>query len=210
MAQQELLRKRVITPEAVLSYPHVFEPQQFEDGPPKYSTALVFPEGTDLSEMKKAALEVGRSRWKDFADGVRRGRYHWPFRDDPADVAEKGYPEGSTFLNASSKKRPGVVSIIPDPATGKPMVVDDPERVYPGVFARASVTFFTFEVKGNRGVGVGLNNLQIIRDGPRLDGRVDPTDEFEADPDAVPDLSDLEEGEEDTAESTADISDLLD
>ncbi len=180
MAQQEFLRKRIITPEVILSYPHLFEPQT----PPgstvaKYSAAIIFPAGTDLKEMKKLALEVGQSRWKKFADRVRKGQLNWPFRDEAEDIAEKGYPEGSTFFNASSKKRPGLVSIVPDPATGKPMVIDDPEQAYPGVIARVSVTFYTYDVSGNKGVGVGLNNVQIVRDGERLDSRLDQSDEFE-------------------------------
>jgi hypothetical protein len=214
MAQQEFLRKRVITPEVILSYPHLFEPQT----PPnstkaKYSTAIVVPAGVDISDLKKTALEVGQSRWKNFPDGVRKGKFHWPFRDDAEDIEEKGYPEGSQFFNASSKKRPGVVSVVPDPATGKPMLVDDPERIYPGIIARVSVTFYTFDVSGNKGVGVGLNNVQIIRDGERLDGRLDPSDEFEADPNAVADLSDLEDetdGGSDDGEVADDGDDLTD
>lgn len=217
MTQQEFLRIRAITPEVILSFPHLFEPQTPPNSnTPKYSAALVFPPGTDVSELKKAAIKVGKSRWKGYVDGAKKGRYHWPFRDDAEDIAEKGYAEGSIFFNASSKKRPGVVSIVPDPATGKPMVIDDPERIYPGIIARVSVTFYTFDVNGNKGVGVGLNNVQIIRDGERLDGRLDPSDEFEADPDAVADLSDLEDTEDsefaddgEVADDEDDLSDLM-
>lgn len=217
MADTDIVRRRVITPEVILSYPHLFEPQAppNTDSEPKYSAALVFPEGRgvdgeSIKAMQQAALEVGQARFGDgFADGVRKGKFHWPFNSDEETVAEKGYArfgEGTIFVNANSKQRPGVVSIVPDPNTGKPMVIEDEEKVYPGVIARVSVTFYPFSVSGNKGVGVGLNNVQIVRDGERLDSRLDPTDEFEADPEAVADLSDLEE---DATDEGDDLSDLM-
>jgi len=191
---EERLKRRIITPECMLSYPHLYEPTQFDEKAAfKYSTAAVFLPGTDITEMQRAVIEVGKARWPDYVEGVKSGKYHFPFHGGEK-ATEKGYPEGSVFFNASSDAPPGVVTLIPDPETGKPMFAD-PKQVYPGVIARLSVTFYTFpagERKGNRGVGVGLNNVQIIRDGERLDGRMNPTDEFSADPNAVADLSDLE------------------
>ena len=190
----ERLKIRMITPEGMLSYPHLFEPTQYDEkAPMKHSTVFVFMPGTKLTEIKKAVIEVGKARWSDYVEGVKSGKYHFPLHGGEK-ATEKGYPEGSVFFNASSDGAPGVVTLVPDPETGKPMFAD-PKQVYPGVIARLSVTFYTFpagEKKGNRGVGVGLNNVQIIRDGERLDGRVSPVDEFDADPNAVADLSDLE------------------
>jgi len=210
MAEQ--IKRRVITPECMLSYPHLYEPTRYDEKAAlKYSVAAVFLPGTDLTEMKKAIVEVGGARWKDFVAGVKSGKYHFPFHSDPEMIAGKGYPEGAVYFNASSDGQPGVVTLVPDPATGKPMTAE-PSQVYPGVIARLSVTFYTFPAgdrKGNRGVGVGLNNVQIIRDGERLDGRMAPADEFDADPDAVADLSDLEPTEADDGGDDELLSDLM-
>lgn len=210
----------IITPEAILSYPRLFEPEVGPSGgDPKYSCCLVFPAGSDLKELKKAAIEAAQEKWGEKAvPGIRSGKLRMPFRDDPEDVADKGYPEGSTFMNVRTKKAPGVVSIFPDPNNdGKPMPITDEDEVYAGCYVRASLRAFAYDTQGNRGVSFALNNVQKLRDGERIDGRRAAVDEFEADENAAADLSDLTDGDDrgiereplPSEQSDDDLSDLL-
>ena len=48
------------------------------------------------------------------------------------------------------------------------MEIIDPEEVYSGCYGRASINFYAFNTNGNRGVGVGLNNIQKLSDGDHL------------------------------------------
>lgn len=193
----------LITPVGTLSYPNVWEPRAQNPGDtPKYSLAIVWDADTDLSELKRAAVAVAKEKWGDKAEAmIRGGKLRMPFRTDAED---KGYPEGSTFMNVRSNSKPGVVSIIPDPNTGRPMPITDEAEIYPGCKVRVSVSPFAYDTNGNRGVSFGLSNIQKVADGERLDGRVAADVEFDADPNAVADLSDLEEPVAD-----GDISDLL-
>lgn len=190
------MSNRIITPEAILSYPHVFTAQKpnedDEDQKPKFGAALIFTEETDISAMEKLVLRVAKDRWGDkAAEMIRTKKLRMPFRDDIED--RPGYPEGSVFLNARSTQRPGVVSTVPDPKNGgRPTVITDPDELYAGCIVRASLTAFAYERKGNKGVTFGLNNIQKIREGERIDGRVVATSEFEADASLTADLSDLE------------------
>ena len=201
---------QVITPEAIISYPKLFVPEAMSDEPDavkKYSAAFIFPEGSDLTELKDAAASAAREKWGDKAGAMfSSGALRSPFRTD---VEAKGYPEGSTFFNARSLQRPGVVSIYPDPNNGgKPTVITDEGAVVAGARVKAAVSVFAYEVKGNKGISFGLNSVQLIRPPTpeeRLDGRVAAQDTFAADKDAVADLSDLEE---DNGESD-DLSDLM-
>ncbi len=180
---------KAISPKGILSYPHLFEPQ-IPPGQtdPVYSCTVVFPDGTDLSEMKKVVDQVGVEKWgQKYAGGVKDGKIRLPFRTDGE---EKGYPEGSTFINIKSKAAPGVVSIYPG-ADGKPKRIDDPAEVYAGCQVRVSLRAFAYDVNGNRGVSFALNNVQKVADGQRLDGRSRAEDEFEADQNATSDLDDL-------------------
>jgi hypothetical protein len=189
------------------SYPHVFHPQAAnEDEEPKFSCCFVFDPGTNLKTLKEAAVVAAVDKWGDKAAGmIKAGKLRMPFRTD---VEEKGYEAGSVFFNARSKNPPGVVSIYPDPNTGKPTPITDEDEIYPGCRVKASVAFFPYDVKGNKGVGVALNNLQKVGDGPRLDSKVKAEDEFAADPTAVADLSDMEDPVPDS-EGGDDLSDLL-
>lgn len=181
---------KVISPQAVLSYPHLFEPNLPPGATePVYSCALVFEKGTDLSELKKAALAAATEKFGNKAEGlIRDGKLKMPFRNDAED---KGYPEGSIFMNVKNKSKPGVVSTYPGP-DGKPTAIDSPDQVYAGCRVRASLRAYAYDVSGNKGVAFSLGNLQKLADGDRLDGRKRAEDEFEADLSAKPaDLDDL-------------------
>jgi hypothetical protein len=165
------------TPEAILSYPFLFTPRANDDGKLKYSASLVFPAGTDLSELKKAVLAAAEEKYgSKAAELVRLKKIHVPFRDD---WEAKGYPEGSVFINVTTEKKPGIVSRFKGP-DGKPAPINDPEQIYPGCIVIASIVAKHFEAKGKKGVTFYLNNMQKIRDGERLDGRMKAEDEFEA------------------------------
>ena len=196
----------VITPVGTLSYPNLFEPRAADEGSePKYSCAIVFDEGTDLTALKEVAIETAKAKWGDKAEAmIRNGKLRMPFRTDGE---EKGYPEGSTFMNVRSKNRPGIVSVYPDPGTGRPMPITNPDSLYPGCKVRLSVGCFAYDVSGNRGVSFGLGNVQKVSEGERLDGRSSAEHEFEADPNAVADLSDLETPVSD--EKDGSLTDLL-
>jgi hypothetical protein len=180
---------KAITPKARLSYPALFEPkippQQTE---PVYSCTLVFEDGTNLAELEKLADSVGQEKWGDkYASLKKTGKIRSPFRTDGE---EKGYPEGSIFINIKSKQAPGIVSIYPG-EDGKPQKITDPAQVYAGCYVRASVRAFAYDTQGNKGVSFALNNIQKMADGERLDGRSRAEDEFEADANASADLDDL-------------------
>ena len=191
---------RITTPEATLSYLNIFEPRAMsEKDEPKYSVTLIFPQGTDLSEMKSAIARVLEDKWGSKTKGMlQAGALKTPFRSDPDDVAGKGYPLGSTFVNARTLNAPGVVTIYADPNNdGKPLPLTDRSKAYAGVVARVTLDAYAYDTAGNRGATFGLGNIQILRDGDRLDGRAPAEDEFDADKDAVVTLADLEGVDED-------------
>ena len=85
-----------------------------------------------------------------------------PLRDGDEERAEEAPEyEGMMFLNANSNTKPGIV----DKDLNE---ILDPEEVYSGCWGRASINFYAFDSNGNRGVGVGLNNIQKLKDGERL------------------------------------------
>lgn len=226
----------IITPEAILNWVHVFEPWAANPtDDKKYSCTFIFTEDADLSPLKEAVIEVARNQWGGDLEGASVEylgaphpfpylvagdlRIRLPWRDDDGDVADKGYPEGSTFINARSNNPPGVVSNIQDPHNdGKPAkivnatgdvqlsngdVLPAQQEVYSGAIGRGLLSVYEY-TQPNTGVSLGLSGVQVLRDGERLDGRANPQDEFDAAMDATADLSDL------TGEGGGDEDDLDD
>lgn len=208
---------RILTPEAVLSYPAILSPRPLSakeaaaGKTPKYGCALVFLKGADTAPLKKAAIATAKQKWGDKLAGAKLvtleteyGPLNFlrsdeitirlPWRDAAPDVAKKGYPEGSLFLNANTIRRPQVVTLIPD-AEGKPSKLEDESKIVPGAIVRASLDPYAYGESGNYGVTFGLGNVQFIRDGDAsvIGASSGPAavDEFSADASAVADLGDL-------------------
>lgn len=172
--------KKLVTPVFRLSFPHVFEPQTMRRddgsmGDPKFGLSAIF-EPDKFSPKDK-------ERWKAMmalADATSLAAFKKKIADLPAnfkrpirDGAEKedlGYPAGSKFGNFTSKFKPGVVD-----RDGAPII--DREEIYPGCYCRATVTCYHYTNVG-KGVAFGLNNLQKIADGERLDSRTDAAEDF--------------------------------
>jgi hypothetical protein len=194
------MSKQLITPLAILSYPHLDQPQPSTDGkPPKYSAALVFTkellslpgEQAKLDAMVAAGQAAIEAKWPGkLAELLKSENFKKGFRKDGE---EKGYPAGSIFVNVRSGQQPGTVYAYAGPDGKKPAQMPTDKikaELYPGAIVRASVTAFAYDTSGNRGVSFGLNNIQKVRDGDRLDNRVAAENEFDIDLSAAPaDLS---------------------
>lgn len=167
----------MITTEAIISYPHLFEASPNPSGALKFSASFLFDKKDvkGIEELNKA-IEKAKAKGKStcWANKLPPFRYQ-PLRDGDAELAsgEKDDPiyKGKFFLNASSDTQPGVVG--PD---GKPLF--DQNKLYAGCIVRGDINPFPYKNSGNCGVGWGLNNVMLVRDGERLDGRVAAEDAF--------------------------------
>lgn len=179
------------TPEAVLSWPKLFVPEAPKPGDkPVYSATLVFLAGTDLSDMKKAAMAALVERFKLTAEEIAERTkldsedpdfIRWPFMDNAKKIAKKGYPEGSTAVNVKTYQKPGIVTQYADPTTGKPMPIQSEDDCRYGSIVMATVGENAYDKKGNKGVSFWLNNLQVRGSSDVLGGAAKAEDEFEAD-----------------------------
>lgn len=160
--------RRVVTPVGRLSYAHVFEPYAFnEKDTPKYSCEFIFEPGEDLTALRKAA-HVAAEEF--FGVGKVPKNIRSPFREG-SDREQEAY-EGSIFIGARSKDRPGVVV-----GPNRDECIDKNE-VYSGCYARLSVTAYGYDHKGNKGVTFALNHVWKVSDGESFGSRTSAADEF--------------------------------
>ena len=175
---------KVLTPAFTASYVKVLEPAETLNGDLKYSVSMIFPKDTtDLAVLETAVREAMAAKFgKKLPPNAKN-----PIRDGDT---ERDSPEyaNSWFINASSTRRPQVV----DYSTGD-LVTDDTDDmgIYSGCKCRASVAFFGYDASGNRGVGVGLNNIQVLRRTARIDGSTSANQDFGSADDEAIDLDDL-------------------
>ena len=169
----------MITSEMIISYPNIFEPAENPGGAMKYSCSALIDK-TDkegVAALQKAiaiAVDKGRGNIPSWKNKVPKFRYP-ALRDGDAELEDgtKTDPvyEGKYFFNCSANDAPGVVG--PDAA---PLM--DQSKLYAGCIVRLDVNPFPYSNSGNNGVAWGLNNVMVVRDGKRLDGRQNAEDAF--------------------------------
>lgn len=159
----------LITPEARLSFPVLFTPRPYFDKGDQFQATLLFPPGTDFAPfyeaLKKAMLDK-------FGQLVPMGPAANPLKDAAEKSQFAGYEAGWKFLAMHTPDRVAVVDQTKTPVT-------DPAKCYPGQWVRAHINAFGWAYKGKKGVSFGLNAIQIVRDGDRLDGRITTGDAFD-------------------------------
>lgn len=159
-----------------LSYTHVFT-KYSPDGDPangKYMTNILIPksEKETVSAIRKA-IEAAKSaaivtKW----GGKEPKKLDMPLHDGDDKDNDDLYADHH-YLNAKTGTRPGIVD------KNKAPIVDEDE-VYSGMWAIVSITFYGYDVSGNRGIACGLNNIMKFKDDERLGGRASAESDFES------------------------------
>ena len=158
---------QVITGVVRASYLHSFEPWGANGQEPKYSVCALIPK-TDketirlIQEAIAQATDIGQnSKW----GGKVPKNLHIPLRDgdEEKDLDEHPEFEGMFFVNASSKRQPGMVD-------RKKMEIFSSDDLKSGDWVKLSLTFYPYAAAGNNGIGAGLNNIMKWKDGDSLGG----------------------------------------
>ena len=158
------------------SYCSVWEPKSINGGDPRYSVSLLIPKSDKDTVAKinaaiEAAYHEGESKLKGKGSLPPMSAIKLPLRDGDTERPDDPAYAGCFFLNANSTIPVGIVDAACSP-------ILDRGEFYSGCYGRASISFFAFNSNGNRGIACGLNNLQKLRDGEPLGGRVSAEADF--------------------------------
>lgn len=165
----------LVTPKFRVSYPKVFKPEvNTMSGKSEYSVVALFDKNADLTKLRAAIKEAIEEKWgKDPAKHPKNLRS--PLRDQGErakdGVLPNGYVKGAVFITLKSKEKPGVVDEQVQP-------ILDESTFYSGCYAHAAVSVYAYDQAGNRGVGIGLTNIQKVADGEPISGRPKPEASF--------------------------------
>lgn len=174
-------RNVLLTPKFRVAVPQVAEPKVFAPGQKgRYSCVALFApsEFNDNEKAKWAALiaacnKVSVETFKQPMEELDRSVYKVPFYNAEEQEQYPGFGAGVIYFTISTARRPGIVG--PDGMT--PI---DPAELYPGCYARASVN--PFANRQWRSIAIGMNHLQKLGEGQRLDGWTSAEEDFGSDP----------------------------
>lgn len=167
--------KFIISPIGRLSFASLFAPkvEKNDKGEEKkqWQCNLIFPEGTDLSELKAAANEAAKAKWQDKIPKNLRS----PFRntEDYADRHD-GYQDPGTFI--AFKRDAGPPGVING---DRSKITPESGLVYSGCFGRVSCKAYAWHhPKNGPGVSFELIGFQKTGDGDPLGNAVQFSEEM--------------------------------
>ena len=168
---------KVITGVCRLSYANIWQAKSINGGAPKYSASVLIPKSDTKTVAKvkaaiQAAYEEGEGKLKgNGKTAPSLASLKTPLRDGDTERPDDEAYAGHWFINANSNTAPGVVDANREP-------IYDTSEIYSGVYARVSLSFYTFNSNGNRGIACALQNIQKVRDGEALGGKSKAEDDF--------------------------------
>ena len=172
MTEKKEQSTKMVTPEIVCSFPHLFKAvDPFDSGTLKFTMEVLIPktEKAFLQRVKTAILRAAETKWgekgKKIVDGL--GKDH-PVKDGASSKNELAHE--CYILSAKSERKVNVVYANLDP-------IIDPDEIYYGCIVRAAINFYAFDFKGKKGIAVGLNSVMKVRDG-KTGGTSDPAEDF--------------------------------
>lgn len=171
---------RVITgPNTVFAYLCVNYPKTPSHGGtiPIYSARLIIPK-SDKTTMDKIQMAIanayveGQKILLRGYDSVTPDACKMPVADGDLDYPNVPEYKDSWYINANSHDKPGIVD-------GALNHISDTSELYSGIIGRASIQFYAFNSRGQRGIACALRNIQKLADGRHLGGKNGPTAEEE-------------------------------
>lgn len=165
---------RIVVP-CRISYANIWSPASSMGGPERYSVSCLVPKS---DKKTLTSIQAAIDEAKEDAKGKRwggkiPGALKLPLHDGDEERPDDPVYEGMMYFNAISKDKPQIVDRHVQP-------ILDPMECGSGDYCNISVTFYGFSNSGNRGIAVGLGNIQKLRDGERLSGRLAATADFKA------------------------------
>lgn len=163
---------KVVTGKVRFSYAHVFEPVTDDEGKEKYSVSILIDKD-DKKTVKavETAIENAKKAGITKFGGKIPANMKLPLRDGDEERPEDEAYKGKYFVNANAGTKPGLID-------RKGRAILDSTEFYSGCYGFASISFYAFNTKGNKGIACGLNNIMKTEDGESLGGRSRAEDDF--------------------------------
>lgn len=172
-----LTANQMTTGEVRLSYVHLSEPYSNNGGEPKYSVTVLMPKSDTAAKARfdaaqQYAVQEGvAKKWNGVMPPVIAFSIHDGDGVRPNGEAFGAECRGHWVFTASSKNPVPLVDENMNPIVQK-------TDIYSGCYGRVCISLFAYNNAGKRGIGIGLEAVQKLRDGDALGGSVSVSDAF--------------------------------
>lgn len=167
----------ITLPNVRLSFPHLFTAHAMDAGDgkqqePKFSATFLFNNNEHGALLDRIDAIIERLALDEFKKKVG---FKKCLRDGNEKSELEGYGDGTSFITASCKARPGVVDRRLNP------IAEADGVIYAGCYVNATIRLWVQNNQWGKRVNAQLRAVQFLRDGESFGaGPVDATQEFTA------------------------------
>ena len=165
---------KLITGKVRFSYAYLTKPRKNDRGEEKFSVTIILPKSDKATydALKAAELEAAKKKFPGKEPGFYTALPSTIY--DGNGRRKNGEAFGAECKDAwvftcSSSDRPGCVDENLQPLM---------EPIKSGDYGRVQINAYGFDTAGNRGVAMGLQNVQLLERGESLSGREDAATAF--------------------------------
>lgn len=172
----EKLNTKWISPEIICSYPNLAEPASEQFGG-KFGLSIPLPKSNEeaIAKLQDVVSNAIENKW---GAKYRESKAVKKFIEDCDQIPK--YEGDEVYANcikfsAKSKRRPGL--LYPDAKTQvEESKIED--VFYPGAIIRVVVQAYATDTGGSMTVAFGLTGVMFVKDGNRIGGASNPSDDF--------------------------------
>ena len=171
MNEHNRVTSRIVIP-CRFAYFNCWRPVAQYNGIQKYTVAAVI----DKSDRKtiaqiENAIEYVRNNSMQIWGGRIPMNLKLPLHDGDEEKPDSAVFRNCYYINAKSKEAPQIVDSRVQPIT-------DQTEVYSGCYGKISLTLYSYNFGGAKGIAAWLGNIQKLRDGDHFTGKIGAQDEF--------------------------------
>lgn len=172
------INNRLVLPPALASFAKLLKAESYESQPPKFSVQLLWSQN-DTPALEPLIQVINEVAVEEFGDkAVQMFKDHLlkhPLHRGSIEKPDKELYKDKIYTNVSAPedRRPAIID-----QRGCAITTD--ADIYSGCTIRCSVSVYAYNKSGGKGVAIGLNGVQVVAKGPRLDGGSDPMTDFAA------------------------------
>lgn len=139
----------------------------------KYGCTILLPKGSKQEKQVKDLIAKAKTagvQANKFTEAqTKSATFKGCIRDGDGEIETEGRPnhyKSMSFINVNNAKQPGIVDKKLDP-------VMSGDQIYSGCVCNCDINIAPFyhAESGSRGIGAYLQNIMVVRDEARLDGR---------------------------------------
>lgn len=171
MNERKGATSRIVIP-CRFAYLNCWRPVSQYNGVQKYTVAAVVDKNDRETIMQiEDAIEYVKNQSLQLWGGRIPMNLRSPLHDGDEEKPDNSVFKNSYYINAKSKDAPQVVDSRVQPIT-------DQTEVYSGCYGRVSITLYSYNFGGAKGIAAWLGNIQKLKDGDRFSAKILARDDF--------------------------------